>query len=335
MSGQSICKICKSSMTDLYSYIFDNRHGYPGIFKIRHCLSCGFCHSEPSLTKGDLSDVYQKYYPRQTVTIEQIQSGFEKTKKKSKISVWLNGERTSCYRYIKPGGRVLDVGCGDCTSLLMAKHIGAKEVVGIEVDPNVRKFALDLKLNVLIGHLTTISDKIGQFDYILATQVIEHEPEPELLLCEMKKRLSENGVIVLSFPNVGSFYRHVFKDKWIHWHVPYHINHFSKKSVNILAQKCGLTIRKIKTVTPNSWTDWQLRAKKIQIEVGQRDTFWDPGLPNNVQVPVSIFWDFCPSLLERVLRKLLKYFSLFFICIFNRLLDALGLGESFVVILSK
>lgn len=335
MSDSPVCKICKSSITDLYSHIFDNRHGYPGFFKIRRCPSCGFCRTEPSLTIENLPDVYQKYYPRRSLSVKQVEAGFERAQKKTKIVAWLEGGGTQCFRYINPGGRVLDVGCGDGISLLMAKQIGAKEVVGVEVDSNIMNIAQSLNLEIHFGHLTAVSNKIGQFDYILASQVIEHEPEPELLLCEMKKKLNKNGVIILSFPNVDSFYRHIFKSKWIHWHVPFHINHFSKKSVKILSHKCGLTIQKIKTVTPNSWTDWQIRANKIHIDVGQRDTFWDPGLPNNIQIPVSKLWNFCPSLLRRGLRKLLKYFSLSFICIFNRLLDAVGLGESFVVILSK
>lgn len=335
MSNHPTCKICGLSTTNLYTNMFDDRHGYPKLFNITRCTSCGFCRTEPALLREDLAEVYQKYYPRSSLTVEQVEASFKTTQAKTNIEIWLEGGGTECYRYIAPGGTVLDVGCGNCISLLMAKQLGAKEVVGIEVDPNLSTIAQTLNLDLHIGQMSNLPSDKGNFDFILARQVLEHEPEPALLLNEMQSRLNESGQIILSFPNVNAFYRSVFKNKWLHWHVPYHINHFSQQSVIILAENCGLKIKTIATVTPNSWLTYQLRTAKLKLQVGQRDTFWDPGIDNNIELPQAKIWQWLPKIVSKIRQKAQSYFSRPFVCLTNRLIDLLGLGESFVVILYK
>lgn len=332
MTNSSGCKVCKSEINQLYSNIFDNRHGFPKLHEIKQCSYCGYCRTDPALKREELADVYQKYYPRNSLTIQQVEAGFKAARQKSKFVVWLQGGGTECYRYIDPGSRVLDVGCGNCISLLMLKALGAKEVVGIEVDQNLRKIADALNLDLHVGQLSDLPESRGKFDFILARQVIEHDPEPKKFLSEMKNRLKEDGQIILSFPNVNSFYRSIFKHKWLHWHVPYHINHFTKKSVEVLASNSGLQVKSICTITPNAWISYQLRLSKVHIEVGQRDTFGDPGVAENIMILPTAPWKWLPG---RMRQKLQQYFTLPLILIINRLLDFLGLGESLVVVLSR
>lgn len=336
MRSPSPCVICQSPTRVLHNNIFDERHGYPGLFQISQCISCGFCRTDPSLSREDLSPVYREYYPRRTLTPEMVKFNFDSLHQKSRFAVWFEGDDTTDLRTIRPGSRVLDVGCGDCSSLLFAKSVGALEAIGIEVDSNIEPLAKRLGIEVYIGHLADLPEEKGYFDYICARQVLEHEPEPQHLLSEMKKRLTGDGRIILSFPNVNSLYRTVCRNKWIHWHVPYHVNHFSRRSVEELAKTCHLEILSIKTVTPNAWTHWQLRALNLKTEIGQRDTFWDPGVPNNLVAPDPKYFRFFPRWMASALHSLvLRLLADPFICVSNRFLDCLGLGESFIVILAK
>ena len=323
------CIICQHNTRVLYENIFDNRHGYPRLFSIYRCDHCGLCRTRPSLDREELSRIYQKYYPRSSETSEQVLSIFKKIKDISPFRLWAQGGGNACYQYISPGKKVLDLGCGNCLSLLMARHHGAREVIGVDVDLNILPIAKQLGLDVHIGQLSDLPAEKGLFDYILAQQVIEHEPNPGQLLIEIRERLAENGQVILSFPNVNALYRHIFGEKWLHWHPPYHINHFSKKSITLLAEKCGFRIKKLFTVTPDAWMTYQMRTLQILYVRGQRDPFWDPGAPNDL--PVKSRWNFIP---RKMRNAFYSYGFLPAVCAANRTLDAAGLGESFVVQLS-
>jgi 2-polyprenyl-3-methyl-5-hydroxy-6-metoxy-1,4-benzoquinol methylase len=316
-------------MQKVYGDIYDNRHGYPGMFSLYRCNSCGFWRTCPPLDRKDLAEVYQRYYPRSTETSGQVLSIFERLKKMSALDLWINGSGISCYRYIAPGSSVLDIGCGNCLSLLMARHLGARRVIGIDVDANVPVIASELALDVFMGQLSDLPAEKGTFDYIIAEQVIEHEPDPVKFLLEMKERLNPDGRIILSLPNVGAFYRQVFGKRWLHWHPPYHINHFSRKSLIMMAGQCGFIPEKIRTVTPNDWMLYQMRTMRAHLSPGQRDPFWDPGGPHDPPAMTK----------QRIVLRKIKNALVFLgvrpvICLANRLLDTAGLGESFVVTLS-
>jgi len=324
--------VCGHRVGLLYKDIFDNRHGNPGLYSITRCENCGFCRTEPALRRDDLAEIYREYYPRSTETPEGVVQIFEALKNISTLSLWMQGRGVACYHYISPGSNVLDLGCGNCLSLLMAGHYGANQATGIDVDTNILPIAEKLNLDVHIGQLSDLTAEKGLFDFILAQQVIEHEPDPKTLLLEMKERLSDNGRIILSFPNVGALYRHIFRERWLHWHVPYHINHFSKKSIQILAQRCGMRIESMKTVTPNAWMLYQMRTLRIPRKPAQRDPFWDPGQPDTLAVRP---WTIERLIPRAVLDVLKRFFLAPMICLINRALDILGLGESIVVVLTE
>jgi 2-polyprenyl-3-methyl-5-hydroxy-6-metoxy-1,4-benzoquinol methylase len=322
--------VCGHPVRLLYKDLFDDRHGFPGLYSITRCVHCGFCRTDPALRREELAGIYRDYYPRSTETPEGVLRIFEALKKISPLRIWIQGRGVACYQYISPGSKVLDIGCGNCLSLLMAKYYGARQVTGIEVDTNILSIAEKLKLDVHIGQLSDLPVHNGYYDYIMAQQVLEHEPDPKKLLLEMKERLSDHGQIILSFPNVGAFYRFIFRRRWLHWHPPYHINHFSRKSISALAEQCGLKVRKIKTITPNEWMTYQMRTIRIKPHPGQRDTFWDPGAPKIKPETQS------RKVLSRKVRDLLSSYGLKpFIVLANRTLDAAGLGESIVVIVTR
>lgn len=318
-------------MIPFYTGLYDNRHGYPGFFEIHRCTDCQFCRTIPDLPREKLAHVYTDYYPRRSLTAQLVLEGLKVEREKTQWNSWLEGGSTECYPFVRPGSRVLDIGCGNCSSLLKAKELGASEVLGIDVDSNLIPIAKELKLNVHIGQLADVPLEMGTFDYILCRQVIEHDPEPERMLNEMKDRLSPQGTIVLSLPNVSSFYRLIFGREWLHWHVPYHINHFSRKSIEILAHSCGLSIQEKQTMTPTMWTIQQLRQLRVSVSPGQRDTYWDPGAPASLQERPPLAERFIPARFHTRWRKWQKIL----IRLINLALDQSGLGECLIIVLKR
>ncbi len=312
------CKICGSKLKTKYSDLHDTRHGLPGRFSIFECHICGFMQTIPEVKKSELSKLYTKYYPRQKINLKSISEAGKNMP--SKKELWLKGLWGTCHYDTKKGEKVLDIGSGVGRSLVEIEALGG-EAWGVDPDLNASKIAKKLKLNFHHGFLDNCPFKKSYFDLITASQVIEHEPNPLKFLKLFKKYLKTNGRIRLSFPNTGTLYRKLWGENWLHWHIPYHLNHFNSKSFRLLAKQAGLKVISIKTVTPNLWTILQIRSWINNAKEGERDYMWD-GNPKKFSKKNE-------SLQRKVVKKIFPFLEK--TLVINRFLDIPGLGESLVV----
>lgn len=106
--------------------------------------------------------------------------------------------------YIKPGMKVLDLGCGDGQHLeYLAKSFSKRDLFGTEIS-QIRVDRVNKKgftCAKVDGPRLPFSDR--SFDAIIFFEVIEHIPEVEVepLLHEIARVLKPNGVVVGSTPN--------------------------------------------------------------------------------------------------------------------------------------
>lgn len=313
------CKICKGKLSNWYCNLFDDRHGYPGNFDVKKCIKCGFGQTYPQLSANKIAAIYSKYYPWKKTDISKIKRNDFAMPNKFKI--WRKGLYINGQYHVKPKSKVLDVGCGLGYSLLELESIGCK-AYGVDPDKNALKISKKFGLNFKVGFIEDNPFPGEKFDYIIANQVLEHTNNPVNFLKELKKRLKSNGQIILSFPNVNSLTRILLNHNWLHWHIPYHLNFFTKMSIDIMAKKLDLKIVSLKTETPNMWTNLQIRRVCQKPSMGFRDNFWDGKTPNNVAHIYAGFFTKMNYILE-------EYNFL------NRFIDILGFGESFVVTFKK
>jgi SAM-dependent methyltransferase len=314
------CKICQSECRLISKDLFDDRYGYPGKFSIYECINCGFALTEPQLKKEQMKELYTNYYPRKNTTVKEVRDAARyKSGILFKIKSWINGWDNTCHYYIKPKSKVLDIGCGNGFSLLEIKsQLG--EAYGIEEDRNIEPIARELSLNIFFGSLEQASYPNIYFDYITMSQLLEHIPDPIDFLNLAIKKLSPTGKIIMSFPNKNSIYRKINKSKWINWHIPYHLNFFTNRSIKILAKQLNLKIDKCKTVTPNCWVEMQLRSNLEAHKEGEKSKIWYPiNITNKKEVLQASF---------------LHVINYLFIPA-NRIVDLCMQGDSFLVIMSK
>lgn len=321
------CFICNSQMSEFIDKISDDRYGHPGVFSIQQCPSCGVMSTTPPLREEDLPSLYGDYYPRKEVDRDALAQEAEDVKASmASLRRWIKGVDNQGHYSAKQGQKVLDIGAGSLLSLLETKAMGI-EVYGVETDPNVKPIAEHFGLNVHIGNIYDHPFDGVSFDLIVLNQVIEHVPEPRLLLDTVKQRLTENGRVILAFPNTGSIYRRLFGTKWINWHIPFHQNHFNVKSFKQLARSAGYDIGRTRTITPNLWTLLQLRTIGQKPNVGQSSEVWS----QSSAAPTK------PSLARRIKNKALSAtlkIGNFGMAIFNRLIDAMGYGDSILIVLT-
>ena len=146
------------------------------------------------------------------------------------------------------GNRILDVGCGDGSFSQYSKE-KFRRLYGTEISEEAAHIAQKQ------GVLTTITDlnsslsyKDNTFDAVTCLDVIEHLPDPRLLLAEIYRVLRPDGQLVATTPNIRYFrnlYRLIFKGTFPHTSADTfvwgggHLHYFTRRDLNTLLNKVG------------------------------------------------------------------------------------------------
>lgn len=312
------CPICESQSVNKKYTLFDDRYAYPGDFNLFECKGCQHKFLDVEFSPEQLSELYSKYYPRSTFEIESYKAHEEL----NSFSVWMNGNKASTYRWVPKNVRVLDIGCGFGESLGYHQKREC-EVWGVEADENISRVADRFGFNVKVGLFDPKEYQKEYFDYITMDQVIEHISNPIEILTGMESILKPDGYIVLSTPNSNGFGARLFKRRWINWHTPYHLQFFSKRSIEVIADKVGLEIKMIKTITNSRWINYQWIHGIFFPKQGEKSSFWSSTSKN-----ISLF--------EKLVFKLFSIFHKIGVDhLLTRLFDSLGHGDNFIIILRK
>lgn len=150
---------------------------------------------------------------------------------------------------IRPGLRLLDIGCGGGAFLAVARALGAV-VYGVEPSAHGAKMARSQALDVFHGQLHEFlesDERTRRFDAITMNHVIEHHPAPVEALKQAKSLLAPGGFIWFSAPNIQSTTARVLKHRWHSTDAPYHLMHFTPAAARIAVERAGLAPRRLYT----------------------------------------------------------------------------------------
>jgi SAM-dependent methyltransferase len=264
------CPICTSHAKLFLENCYDDRFGYPGNFALSKCIKCDHIALDAQFTEAQLTDLYSNYYPRSSFAVENYQPHNEN----SPFLSWFNGE----YRAVSAvpeNVRVLDIGCGFAETLGYHKNRGC-EAYGVEADENIRKVAERFGFNVQVGVFNETMFQPGFFDFVTMDQVLEHALDPIKTMFTVKNILKDNGKLIITVPNAFGWGAKFYKNKWLHWHCPYHLQFFSKKSLKLAAAKVGFKVNKIKTITSSEWLFYQKIHNTVFPKMGDSSFFFSP-----------------------------------------------------------
>ncbi|KPL85984.1 class I SAM-dependent methyltransferase [Herpetosiphon geysericola] len=94
---------------------------------------------------------------------------------------------------MQPGQRMLDAGAGDAAYQRFFQHVTYESADFCQVDKAYATMTY-------VCDLAAVPVEDQRYDLILLTQVLEHLPEPQLVLKEMLRLLKPNGTLWLSAP---------------------------------------------------------------------------------------------------------------------------------------
>jgi len=318
------CPVCGCARALVDKEVYDDRYGHPDLFELVRCSDCGHLMTRPSLSESDLAHLYGTYYPRKNITTEQVTAQAAKVRRAfSGIRRWLMGADNQGQYSARPGEKMLDVGCGSGLSLLEAKAMGV-DAWGIEADPNAQRFADQLGLCIHQGVLQDEPFAGISFDLVVLNQVIEHIPEPDQALHDIRQRLTPHGRVISIFPNVNSLWCRLSGLRWINWHIPYHQHHFILSGFRQMAERCGFRVVRSRTITPNGWTLLQILANLQSIARGEVNPMWQVKAPSKTTPAVA-------STSRFPWKKMIRIPVMVLLSVVNRLVDSFGYGDSLMV----
>lgn len=138
-------------------------------------------------------------------------------------------------------GRLLDIGAGTGDFLLVAKNDGW-QTIGVEPSDRAKGIARSKGISFVEE---TSELESHSFDVISMWHVLEHVPDLDKQIKELKRLLKPSGTLIVAVPNFKSFDAQHYGKFWAAFDVPIHFWHFSKTAIQLLFEKEEMKLEKV------------------------------------------------------------------------------------------
>jgi SAM-dependent methyltransferase len=173
---------------------------------------------------------------------------------------------------------ILDVGCGDGAVSRLFLEAGS-EVFGVDIVPEFAEKASKKGIQVKVADVTKdgLPFPEMEMDVVYAGALIEHLYDPEFFLRECYRVLKEDGLLVLSTPNIASLTSRLrmlfgrgpkFYASALSWEFGGHIRIFTSKTLKQLLKKNGLPVEEM-TSNLVSFIPTRLTKRPWSVALGQ------------------------------------------------------------------
>jgi 2-polyprenyl-3-methyl-5-hydroxy-6-metoxy-1,4-benzoquinol methylase len=198
------------------------------------CAACGLGRFVPMLDPARVASFYpDEYYG---------EPGF-KFEPRIEWLVRLVGSRRIRFisRALRPGARVLDVGCGRGVLLGTLADQGF-EAHGVEISAHVTR-GVDPRAHIRIApRLADVGYPAEHFDEVVIWHVLEHLNDPRGTIEEIRRILRPGGRLVVAVPNFASLQAQWAGAAWFHLDLPRHLYHFPLPALRQLLTSAGFTL---------------------------------------------------------------------------------------------
>lgn len=215
-------------------------------FNIVMCRNCSLIYINPRPTAEELINFYLSKTDRN--------KSYQKINGDRKNIEKLENRLNIIEKFSENRGKILDIGCSTGLFLKIARDVDW-EVYGNDIDEDKIKYAKEnYGLDVQCRELIETKFPDDYFDVVTLFDSLEHMTEPLNTLKEISRILNQNGILLLSTPNIGGllprltyilFARTI--GAWEHPTPPAHLYQFSKRTIKRLLEKAGYKVIKFTT----------------------------------------------------------------------------------------
>jgi len=231
------CTICDSNKSNLFispdiieddpSKLYGAASGIQGAQTLVKCIDCSMIYESPRFP----AEIIIKGY-------EQSNEENHDSQHSMRVKSFLNSLTKNKKNLPAPGSKVLDIGTAGGGFLEAARKFGY-DVFGLEPSPDLVERGLKRNLNIRQGTIENHNFEPHSFDLICLWDVIEHLPDPKQALIEIKKLLVPDGIILINYPDIGTWQAKIVGKKFW-WIISVHLHHFTKKTISDICSKVGL-----------------------------------------------------------------------------------------------
>lgn len=293
------CIACGSDQNELFIQYDD--------YTLLKCTKCGLAFSDYNLSKQETEKYYNEYDYKYLIKYEE-QAIFRARNILAKLK--------------KYGimGNILDIGSG-CGFFLKTAREYNWNTLGIELSAGACDYSISkYGLKVLNSDVRDANLKKNFFDVISLQHILEHLPEPNSVLFELKDKLKDDGILIIVVPNTSSFMSKYAGSNWLCLAEKTHLFHYNKTALKEVLLKSGFRAIEIYSL---QWDIVEvLWAARIYL-LGNKKK--DTPFTKKSQTKDSKIQGSNPA------RKLLKKFML----PINILIEKTGLGAELIMLAKK
>jgi len=220
------CNLCGSATSTPVL----ERHG----LSVVRCAKCGLVFVNPRPPPEQIRALYEaeEYFRKDPHTV-----GYRDYFEDAPLHL-RTFEREFCFlARVRPGqGALLDVGCAGGFSLKVARDRGW-DVQGVEISRFAAEYARNtMGLSVFHGTLADARFADSSFDVVMAYSTLEHSQAPLAFLAEAARILKQDGTLILSVPDMGSW----LGSRRFQYKPREHLYYFDRLTLGAMLARAGL-----------------------------------------------------------------------------------------------
>jgi SAM-dependent methyltransferase len=139
-------------------------------------------------------------------------------------------------------------------------HRQGWRVVGLDVSSDaVTRIRKELGLTAFTGTLPHPELSPGSFDVITMWHSLEHVHNPREVLRQAYFLLAPGGKLLIAVPNIESLPFRWFGKSWYGLDLPRHLTHFSPRTLKLMLDRVGFTVRQARMIRQTNWMRYSAR----------------------------------------------------------------------------
>lgn len=233
------CPVCESSRRETFlepwvdeqdpAKLYGAASGIPGTQHLVKCADCSMIYESP---RYDAATIVQGYMASQEADHDsqypmRVNSFYQALVKHT--------------RFLPPkGAKVLDIGTAGGAFLDAAKKFGY-DAHGMEPSADLVARGKARGLQIEQGTIDKHTFEQGSFDMVCLWDVIEHLPDPQAALVEIRKLLKPDGIFLINYPDIGTTQAKL-AGKRFWWILSVHLHHFTRDSIRNICNRTGFEV---------------------------------------------------------------------------------------------